>query len=86
MCRIQWRKLSESFLIWLSIELVLNVIGMDDLADYAEFRLVRQRISSPQSPEVQMVDVNANRDLAIPILEMETIQKVKEQQFSKAFS
>lgn len=43
MLGIHWRQLGENFLIWMSIELVFSIMGIDDLVDYAEFRLGRQR-------------------------------------------
>ncbi|ACK69413.1 conserved hypothetical protein [Gloeothece citriformis PCC 7424] len=34
---IKWKVLLPKLLFWLVIELFLNCIGIDDLADYGEF-------------------------------------------------
>lgn len=34
---IRWRKLLVKISFWLATELILNSIGIDDLADYSEF-------------------------------------------------
>ena len=34
---IRWRKLLTSLTFWLLVEVSLNVVGLDDLADYSEF-------------------------------------------------
>ncbi len=34
---IRWRKLLLKLTIWLVIEIVLNLMGLDDIADYSEF-------------------------------------------------
>ena len=33
----KWHKLLIKLAIWLSLEIVLNVMGLDDMADYSEF-------------------------------------------------
>ncbi len=42
--RVRWRKLITQILIWLLAELLLNFIGLDDLADYSEFLFERDVI------------------------------------------
>lgn len=34
---IQWHKLLCKLTIWLIVEIVLNLMGLDDMADYSEF-------------------------------------------------
>ncbi|MBE9215776.1 hypothetical protein IQ247_24440 [Plectonema cf. radiosum LEGE 06105] len=34
---IRWQKLLVKICFWLATEIVLNLIGIDDLADYSEF-------------------------------------------------
>lgn len=36
----QWQKLLLKILFWLSVEVIFNLIGIDDLADYSEFLLM----------------------------------------------
>ena len=35
--KIQWHKLLLKLTIWLVVEIVLNLMGLDDMADYSEF-------------------------------------------------
>lgn len=37
--KIRWKKLLFRVVIWFVAELALNLIGLDDLADYEEFVL-----------------------------------------------
>lgn len=37
MMEIRWRKLLGKFTIWLTLEILLNLMGLDDIADYSEF-------------------------------------------------
>ncbi|EAW35941.1 hypothetical protein [Lyngbya sp. PCC 8106] len=42
--QVRWKKLITKTLIWLLAELLLNLIGLDDLADYSEFLFERDVI------------------------------------------
>ena len=45
---VRWQKLLVKTSFWLATEIVLNLIGIDDLADYSEFLLQdRNNFSSP---------------------------------------
>ena len=35
--RLRWKKLLLNLSIWLAAEIVLTVLGLDNLADYGEF-------------------------------------------------
>ncbi len=35
--KILWHKLLLKLTIWLVLEIVLNLMGLDDMADYSEF-------------------------------------------------
>ncbi|MDJ0596771.1 MAG: hypothetical protein QNJ72_43550 [Pleurocapsa sp. MO_226.B13] len=35
--KIQWQKLWVKIIFWLGAEILLNLIRLDDLADYSEF-------------------------------------------------
>ncbi|MDJ0647717.1 MAG: hypothetical protein QNJ60_03335 [Xenococcaceae cyanobacterium MO_188.B19] len=37
--KLQWHKLLLKLTIWLALEIVLNLMGLDDVADYGEFIL-----------------------------------------------
>ncbi len=51
MKKVLWRKLLLKTFVWLITELLLNLIGIDDLADYSEF-LFENRTSSLASLNV----------------------------------
>jgi hypothetical protein len=34
---IRWQKLLVKMSFWLATEIILNLVGIDDLADYSEF-------------------------------------------------
>ena len=34
---IRWQKLLAKMSFWLATEIILNLVGIDDLADYSEF-------------------------------------------------
>lgn len=36
----QWKKIGLKILCWLFLEVVFNLIGIDELADYSEFVLM----------------------------------------------
>ena len=40
MTQINWQSLIVKICLWLLIEAVFNLIGIDDLADYSEFLLM----------------------------------------------
>ena len=35
--RVKWKKLLAKTLVWLAAEILLNCLGVDDVADYSEF-------------------------------------------------
>jgi preprotein translocase subunit SecG len=35
--KLQWKKLLVKTTLWLATEIILNVVGLDNLADYSEF-------------------------------------------------
>ena len=35
--QVKWKKLLAKTVIWLAAEILLNFLGVDDLADYSEF-------------------------------------------------
>jgi hypothetical protein len=49
-----WKNLMIKTLIWLTAEVLLNVLGLDNLADYSEF-LFERHIPNLQSPVVTVI-------------------------------
>ena len=43
--KVQWQKLFIKTSVWLTAEILLNVIGLDNLADYSEFMVNNQALS-----------------------------------------
>jgi len=43
--KVQWQKLFIKTSVWLTAEILLNVIGLDNLADYSEFMINNQAFS-----------------------------------------
>ncbi len=39
--QVQWKKLLAKTIVWLAAEILLNFLGLDNLADYSEFLFVR---------------------------------------------
>lgn len=37
MMKIRWQKLLVKLTIWLTLEIVLSLMGLDNIADYSEF-------------------------------------------------
>ncbi|HEY9673649.1 MAG TPA: hypothetical protein V6D11_19570 [Waterburya sp.] len=35
--KLQWRKLLVKTTVWIAAEIILNLLGLDNLADYSEF-------------------------------------------------
>ena len=42
---IQWHELLYKLTVWLLAEIVLNLMGLDDMADYSEFIFSNSSIS-----------------------------------------
>jgi hypothetical protein len=35
--QVRWKKLLSQIMVWLVVEIILNLLGLDNLADYGEF-------------------------------------------------
>ncbi|MGD1861877.1 MAG: hypothetical protein ACFB0E_18135 [Leptolyngbyaceae cyanobacterium] len=38
--QIRWKRLLLQFILWLSAEVILTSMGLDDLADYGEYHVI----------------------------------------------
>jgi hypothetical protein len=45
--RVRWKTLLIQGSIWLTSEILLTLVGLDDLADYGEFIFQKYSINSP---------------------------------------
>lgn len=43
---LNWHRLLSQLLLWLALEIILNLVGLDDLADYSEFVFAHYPITS----------------------------------------
>ena len=48
----QWQKLFFKLMFWLVLEILLNIIGLDDIADYSEFIFSQGNVNLTQTREV----------------------------------
>ncbi|MEM0980853.1 MAG: hypothetical protein AAGH78_11340 [Cyanobacteria bacterium P01_H01_bin.58] len=43
---IRWKRLLQQLAVWLTAEIILTLMGMDDLADYSEYHFAARYQSS----------------------------------------
>ena len=53
--KIRWQKLLTNLFIWAIAETTLNVVGLDTIADYSEFLLIKKDITSITSEQLACV-------------------------------
>ena len=53
--KTQWKKLCFKATFWLVTEIVLNLIGLDNLADYSEFIFDQEVLVSGHSPQEHLI-------------------------------
>ena len=51
-----WQKLVIKLICWLALEILLNLIGLDDLADYSEFIFNYDNVNLTANFRVQALD------------------------------
>ncbi len=44
--KVQWQKLWFKTILWLGAEILLTLMGLDDLADYSEFLYQQKQVAS----------------------------------------
>ena len=44
--KIKWQKLWVKTILWLGVEIILTLMGLDDLADYSEFLYELKEVAS----------------------------------------
>ncbi|MGD1700529.1 hypothetical protein [Dapis sp. BLCC M229] len=53
---VSWKKLLVQTIFWLVVEIVLNFLGLDNLADYSEF-IFEKNFNSPSSGVTQAISL-----------------------------
>lgn len=48
--KTQWKKLLVKTTVWLAAEIILNLLGLDNLADYSEFIYEQEVMVLTQAP------------------------------------
>ena len=49
--KLQWRKLLVKTTVWIAAEIILNLLGLDNLADYSEFIYEQEIAVLSHSPQ-----------------------------------
>ena len=49
--KTQWKKLLVKTTVWLAAEIILNLLGLDNLADYSEFIYEQEVMVVTQAPQ-----------------------------------
>jgi hypothetical protein len=66
--KTQWQKILLKITCWLIVEIILNLLGLDNLADYSEFvfedktaslKSYIAEVAIPSSPECNIMRVGA---------------------------
>ena len=60
---VRWRHLGRHFVFWLSAEILLGLVGLDDLADCVEYLITRQRLAMVVYPLNVREPMNLNQRL-----------------------
>jgi hypothetical protein len=53
--KMQWKRLWVKATIWLATEIILNVLGLDNLADYSEFLFEKEIAIATHQPQMAVV-------------------------------
>jgi hypothetical protein len=53
--KTQWKKIWVKATFWLATELVLNLLGLDNLADYSEFIFEQEVAIATHQPQIVVV-------------------------------
>ena len=51
-----WQKLLVKLICWLALEIILNLMGLDDLADYSEFIFSYDNVNLTENSRVEVLD------------------------------
>ena len=53
--KMQWKKIWVKTTIWLLTEIILNLLGLDNLADYSEFLFEKEVAIEKHPPQMAVV-------------------------------
>ncbi|MBE9126869.1 MULTISPECIES: hypothetical protein [unclassified Coleofasciculus] len=49
--KVEWKNLLARTTVWLAAEILLNLLGLDNLADYSEFIFEKHEVADFLNPE-----------------------------------
>ncbi len=53
--KIQWKKVCIKITTWLAAEIILNLLGLDNLADYSEFIFDKEVLIAKRNHKITVV-------------------------------
>ncbi|HBE19312.1 MAG TPA: hypothetical protein DEG17_14445 [Cyanobacteria bacterium UBA11149] len=53
--KMEWKKICVKTAIWLATEILLNLLGLDNLADYSEFIFEKEVAIENYQPQIAIV-------------------------------
>ncbi|NEP14298.1 MAG: hypothetical protein F6K14_29710 [Symploca sp. SIO2C1] len=53
--KTQWKKVCIKITTWLAAEIILNLLGLDNLADYSEFIFDKEVLIAKRNPKITVV-------------------------------
>lgn len=66
--KTQWQKIWVKAIAWLVVEIVLNVLGLDNLADYSEFIFEKEAAIARLQPQTTTAMLSSLPQFELPSL------------------
>ncbi len=66
--KTQWQKVWVKAIAWLVVEIVLNVLGLDNLADYSEFIFEKEAAIATSQSQATIAMLSSRPQFEIPNL------------------
>ncbi len=61
--KLIWKQSLYRVIVWLVAEIILNCVGLDDLADYSEFVFERNTINFNRNYRIPQITANFDIDI-----------------------
>jgi hypothetical protein len=66
--KTQWQKIWVKAIAWLVVEIVLNLVGLDNLADYSEFIFEKEAAIAKLQPQATISLLSTRSQFDLPSL------------------
>ncbi len=66
--RVHWGKMAAKLSVWLATEILLSLVGLDNLADYSEFIAGESVLFDRPMQTIVIAGPNPNLDLSLTAL------------------